>query len=178
MELKGSKTEKNLYTAFTGEVQAHAKYQYFSQKAKDEGYEQIAEIFEYTAKNELHHAKLWFEYLGYLGDTLENLSDAASGENFEWSEMYKEFAQTAKEEGFTRIARLFEGVANIEKYHEARYNALIENIKTNNVFSKNDQTVWECRECGHIHIGKEAPKGCPICGKKQSFFQVYAENFK
>ena len=178
MELTGSKTEKNLYTAFSGEVQAHAKYQYFSEKAKQDGYEQIAEIFKYTAQNELTHAKLWFEALGFLGNTLENLNDAASGENFEWSEMYKEFAKTAKEEGFTQIARLFDGVANIEKYHEARYNALIENIKENSVFSKTDQTVWECRECGNIHIGKDAPAGCSICGKKQSFFQVYAENFK
>lgn len=178
MELNGSKTEKNLLTAFTGEVQAHAKYLYFSEKAKEDGYEQIAEIFKYTAQNELEHAKIWFEKLGYLGNTTQNLKDAASGENFEWSEMYKEFAETAKEEGFTQIARLFTAVSDIEKYHEARYNALIDNINNDTVFSKTEQVLWECRNCGHIHIGKDAPGACSVCGMEQAYFQVYPENFK
>lgn len=177
MNLEESKTYKNLMTAFTGEVQAHAKYKYFADKAKKEGYEQIAEIFCYTAENELEHAKLWFTHLGLLKDTLTNLETAASGENFEWSEMYKEFAQTAKEEGFTQIEKLFNGVANIEKHHEERYNKLKANIENNEVFQKTDEEMWQCRNCGHIHNGKEAPEYCPVCSKKQSFFQIYPENY-
>ena len=177
MELKKSKTYKNLMTAFTGEVQAHAKYKYFADKAKKEGYEQIAEIFRYTAENELEHAKLWFKELELLKTTLENLNIAASGENFEWSEMYKEFAETAKEEGFTKIEHLFRGVANIEKHHEERYNKLISNIENNEVFSKPNEEIWQCRNCGHIHDGKDAPEVCPVCSHKQSFFQLYPENY-
>ena len=177
MDLKGTKTEKNLMTAFTGEVQAYAKYSYFSEKAKQEGYEQIAEIFKYTADNELEHAELWFNSLGLLNDTLENLKTAASGENFEWSKMYKEFAETAKEEGFPRLEYLFKGVAAIEKHHEERYNKLKENIENGEVFEKIDKEMWQCRNCGHIYYGKEAPKACPICGKEQSFFQIYPENY-
>lgn len=177
MNLKESKTYKNLLTAFTGEVQAHAKYKYFSDKAKNEGYEQIAEIFCYTAENELEHAKLWFNQLGLLKGTLENLKTAASGENFEWNKMYKEFAQTAKEEGFVQIEKLFRGVAEIEKHHEERYNQLISNIENNKVFQKTDEVIWQCRNCGHIHVGTEAPEYCPVCSKKQSFFQIYPENY-
>lgn len=177
MKLENSKTEKNLMTAFTGEVQAHAKYKYFSDKAKQEGYEQIAEIFKYTAENELEHARLWFTELGLLKDTLANLEDAASGENFEWSKMYKEFAETAKEEGFIQIERLFRGVAAIEKHHEERYNKLIENIENNEVFEKIGEEMWQCRNCGHIYYGKKAPQVCPVCKKEQSFFQIYPENY-
>lgn len=177
MDIKNTKTEKNLMTAFTGEVQAYAKYRYFADKAKEDGYEQIAEIFEYTADNELHHAKLWFKHLGLLNDTLTNLNTAASGENFEWSKMYKEFAETAKEEGFIQLERLFNGVAGIEKHHEERYNKLIDNIENNEVFEKVDEEMWQCRFCGHIHVGKKAPKVCPICAKEQSFFQIYPENY-
>lgn len=177
MELKNSKTEKNLLTAFTGEVQAHAKYKYFADKAKQDGYEQIAEIFKYTAENELEHARIWFTRLGYLRDTLSNLDVAASGENFEWSEMYKEFADTAEEEGFAQIAKLFRGVADIEKHHEERYRALIDNINNNEVFKKADEEAWQCRNCGQIHYGKEAPNACPVCGKKQSYYQIYPENY-
>lgn len=177
MELKGSKTEKNLMTAFTGEVGAHAKYLYFSEKAKKEGFEQIAEIFKYTSFNELEHAKLWFKELGLLNDTLENLKVASSGENFEWTEMYKEFAKIAELEGFSNIATLFRGVAEIEKHHEERYNALIGNIETNEVFSKPDEVTWECRNCGHINYSDEAPTICPVCKQKQSYFQIYPQNY-
>ena len=177
MDLKNSKTEKNLMTAFTGEVQAHAKYLYFADKAKQEGYEQIAEIFQYTADNELEHARLWFTNLGYLQDTLKNLETAASGENFEWSKMYKEFAEEAKQEGFLQIERLFKGVSDIEKHHEERYNKLIANMENEEVFEKIDEEMWQCRNCGHIHYGKKAPKACPICSKEQSFFQIYPENY-
>lgn len=177
MELKGSKTEKNLMTAFTGEVGAHAKYQYFSERAKKDGYEQISEIFKYTSENELQHAKLWFKELGLLNNTLENLKVAASGENFEWSQMYKEFAEDAEKEGFTNIASLFRGVADIEKHHELRYNALINNIENNEVFSKQNEVVWECRNCGQIHYGNEAPTICPVCKHKQSYYQIYPYNY-
>ena len=177
MELKGSKTEKNLMTAFTGEVGAHAKYLYFSEKAKKDGYEQIAEIFKYTSFNELEHAKLWFKELGLLNDTLENLKVASSGENFEWSKMYKEFAEIADEEGFTTIARLFRGVADIEKHHEIRYNALIANIENDEVFTKCEQVTWECRNCGHIYYSDDAPIICPVCKHKQSYYQIYPENY-
>ena len=177
MELKGSKTEKNLMTAFTGEVGAHAKYLYFSEKAKKEGFEQIAEIFKYTSYNELEHAKLWFQELGLLNDTLENLKVAASGENFEWSKMYKEFAETADNEGFCNLATLFRGVAEIEKHHEQRYNALIGNINKNEVFSKPDEVCWECRNCGQIHYSNDAPQVCPVCKHKQSYYQIYPQNY-
>ncbi len=177
MKLEESKTYKNLMTAFTGEVQANAKYIYFSQKAKQEGYEQIAEIFQYTANNELEHAKLWFKQLGLLKDTLTNLNTAASGENFEWSKMYKEFAKTAKEEGFTQIEKLFRGVADIEKEHEARYNKLIYNIEHDEVFEKIDEETWQCRNCGHIVHSKKAPEVCPVCAHLQSYFQIYPENY-
>ncbi len=177
MELKGSKTEKNLYTAFTGEVQAHAKYKYFSDKAKKEGYEQIAEIFKYTAENELEHAKLWFKALGKLGDTKQNLEEARNGEHFEWTEMYKEFAEVAQEEGFIQIARLFRGVADIENHHEQRYQALLSNIVRDEVFKKEHKVLWQCRNCGHIYEGKDAPKMCPVCSHEQSYFQIYPENY-
>lgn len=177
MKLENSQTEKNLMTAFTGEVQAYAKYKYFSDKAKQEGYEQIAEIFKYTADNELEHARLWFNHLGLLKNTLDNLMTAASGENFEWSKMYKEFAETAKQEGFNQIARLFQGVAAIEKHHEERYNKLIQNMENNEVFEKIDDEMWQCRNCGHIHTGKKAPMVCPVCNEEQSFFQIYPENY-
>lgn len=177
MKLEESKTYKNLMTAFTGEVQAYAKYSYFADKAKKEGYEQIAEIFTYTANNELEHAKLWFKQLGLLSDTLHNLQTAASGENFEWSKMYKEFAETAKDEGFIQIERLFSGVAAIEKHHEERYNKLISNMENNEVFKKIDEEAWQCRNCGHIHYGKQAPEVCPVCAHLKSFFQIYPENY-
>ena len=177
MELKGSKTEKNLMTAFTGEVGAHAKYLYFSDKAKKDGFEQIAEIFKYTSDNELVHAKLWFKELGLLNDTLENLKVAASGENFEWTKMYKEFAETADEEGFANIARLFRGVADIEKHHEERYNNLINNVENDEVFSKEYEVTWQCRNCGHIYYSNEAPMVCPVCKHKQSYYQIYPENY-
>jgi len=178
MELNGSKTEKNLYTAFAGETQAFAKYSYFAEKAKNEGYEQIAEIFNYTAQNELEHAKLWFKALGFLHDTTAgNLETARSGENFEWSQMYKEFAETAEEEGFIQIARMFRGVAEIEKHHEERYQALINNIDNNEVFKKPDTVEWHCRNCGYIVEGEEAPKVCPVCSHAQSYYQIYPENY-
>jgi rubrerythrin len=177
MDLKGSQTEKNLLTAFTGEVQAHAKYKFFSDKAKQEGYEQIAEIFKYTADNELEHAEIWFKKLGLLGDTLENLKVAASGENFEWTEMYSEFEKVARDEGFLDIAQAFKGVANIEKHHEERYNALVNNIENNEVFKKSDEVVWQCRNCGHIHTGTNAPMKCPVCQVEQAYFQIYPENY-
>lgn len=177
MEFKGSKTEKNLYTAFTGEVQAHAKYKYYSDKAKKEGYEQIAEIFKYTADNELEHAKLWFKALGKLNNTEMNLKDAISGEHFEWTEMYKGFAKDAEAEGFDNIAKLFNGVAEIEAHHEERYQALLNNINNNEVFKKNETVLWECRNCGQIHEGNEAPEVCPVCSHKQSYYQIYPENY-
>lgn len=177
MELKGSKTEKNLYTAFTGEVQAHAKYLFYAGKAKKEGFEQIAEIFQYTAENELEHAKLWFKALGHLNDTKSNLEDARSGEHFEWTKMYKEFAETAEEEGFIQLARLFKGVAAIENHHEIRYNALLSNVENGEVFKKPDKVMWQCRNCGHIYEGEEAPKICPVCAHEQSYFQIYPENY-
>ena len=177
MELKGSKTEKNLYTAFTGEVQAHAKYLFYSDQAKKEGYEQISEIFKYTALNELEHAKIWFKSLGFLTDTKANLIDAKNGENFEWSKMYKEFAQTAEEEGFIQLARLFKGVAEIEASHELRYQALLNNIENNEVFKKTDEVLWQCRNCGHIYKGTDAPKICPICQHPEAYYQIYPQNY-
>lgn len=179
MELKGSKTEQNLMTAFAGESQARNKYTYYASKAKKDGYEQIAAIFEETANNEKEHAKMWFKELhgGEIPSTLENLNDAANGENYEWTDMYDEFAKTAREEGFDRIAYLFEGVAAIEKEHEARYRKLIENIEGGLVFSRDGDKIWKCRNCGHIVIGKEAPSVCPICAHKQAYFEIKAENY-
>lgn len=178
MELKGSNTEKNLYTAFTGEVQAYAKYQYFAGKAKEEGYEQIHEFFNYTALNELEHAKLYFELLGFLGDTLKNLEDAVQSEAFEYNDMYKKFYDEAIDEGFTQIARLFQGIGAIEHSHEMRFKALLNNLENDKVFNKENSVMWECRNCGHIHTGKSAPKVCPICGEDISYFQVYNNTFK
>ena len=179
MELKGSKTEQNLMTAFAWESQARNKYTYYASKAKKDGYEQIAAIFEETANNEKEHAKMWFKELhdGAIPDTMENLLDAAAGENYEWTDMYSEFAKVAKEEGFDRIAYLFEGVAAIEKEHEERYRKLIENIEGGLVFSRDGDKIWKCRNCGHIVIGKDAPKVCPICAHPQSYFEIKAENY-
>ncbi len=179
MELKGSKTEKNLMTAFAGESQARNKYTYYASKAKKEGYEQIASIFLETADNEKEHAKLWFKLLhnNDIPTTLENLKDAAYGENYEWTDMYDEFAKVAKEEGFSRIAYLFEAVGKIEKEHEERYKKLIENMEEGLVFSKDGDRIWKCRNCGHICIGKEAPAVCPVCNHPQAFFEIKAENY-
>ena len=179
MELKGSKTEQNLMAAFAGESQARNKYTYYASKAKKEGYEQIAALFEETANNEKEHAKMWFKELhgGEIPTTAENLLDAAEGENYEWTDMYAEFAKTAREEGFTRIALLFEGVAKIEKEHEERYRKLLENVNNEMVFSKDGEKVWVCRNCGHVHVGKEAPKACPVCAHPQAYFEVKADNY-
>ncbi|MBQ2375774.1 MAG: rubrerythrin family protein [Bacteroidales bacterium] len=179
MELKGSKTEKNLMAAFAGESQAHTKYLYYASKAKKDGYVQMANLFEETALNEKEHAKIWFKLLheGEVPDTMTNLKDAASGENYEWTDMYANFAKEAREEGFTKIAALFELVAKIEKEHEERYRKLLKNIEDGVVFSKENDTVWQCANCGHIIIGKKAPKICPVCDHPQSYFQVRAENY-
>ena len=178
MELKGSRTEKNLWTAFAGESQARNKYTYFASVAKKEGYEQIASIFEMTAANEKEHAKLWFKALGEIGSTKENLAHAAAGENYEWTDMYSEFAKVAEEEGFIKLAYQFKEVAAIERSHEERYLKLLKNIETNEVFSKeSDQTVWECRNCGYLHKGTNAPKVCPVCAHPQSFFEERKENY-
>ncbi len=179
MELKGSKTEKNLLAAFAGESQARNKYTYFAAKAKKEGYEQIAAIFEETALNEKEHAKIWFKLLngGEVPTTKENLKAASQGENYEWTDMYSEFAKVAKEEGFDRIAFLFEQVGKIEKEHEERYLKLLENLENGLVFSKDGDKIWKCRNCGHICIGKEAPAVCPVCSHPQSFFEIKAENY-
>ncbi len=179
MELKGTKTEANLMAAFAGESQARNKYTYYASKAKKEGYEQIAEIFEETARNEKEHAKLWFKLLhgGEVPSTEENLKDAATGENYEWTDMYADFAKVAKEEGFNDIARLFEGVAAIEKEHEERYKKLLNNIEEEIVFSRDGDTIWKCRNCGHIHIGKKAPEICPVCSHPKSFFELRAQNY-
>ena len=178
MELKGSKTEQNLQTAFAGESQARNKYTYFASKAKKEGYEQIAAIFEETANNEKEHAKLWYKLLNNgIGTTAENLKAAADGENYEWTDMYDGFAKTAREEGFDYIAKLFEGVAAIEKHHEERYRKLLKNVEDKVVFSSDDECIWQCRNCGHIVVGKYAPEVCPVCAHPQSFFQVEAQNY-
>ena len=178
MELKGSKTEANLQAAFAGESMATHKYTYFASKAKKDGYQQIAAIFEETAANEREHAKMWYKLInGGIDSTLENLGHAAEGENYEWTDMYSEFAKVAREEGFEQIAALFEGVAAIEKEHEERYRRLITNIEQGVVFSKDGDTIWQCRNCGHICIGKEAPEVCPVCAHPQSYFQVKAENY-
>ena len=177
MELKGSRTEKNLQTAFAGESQARNKYTYFASVAKKEGYEQIAALFLETAENEKEHAKLWFKHLGGIGSTAENLKAAADGENYEWTDMYAEFAKVAREEGFEAIAKQFEGVAAIEKHHEERYRKLLKNVEDKVVFSSEGDAIWQCRNCGHIVIGKEAPKVCPVCFHPQAYFQIEAQNY-
>ena len=173
----GTQTEKNLRAAFSGESEARNKYTYFASKAKKEGYEQIAALFHKTAENEKEHAKLWFKELNGIGDTAENLSDAADGENYEWTDMYAEFAKTAEEEGFTDLARKFRLVAAIEKHHEERYRALLKNVETAQVFAKSEVKVWECRNCGHIIVGTEAPVVCPTCAHPQAYFEVHEENY-
>ena len=177
MELKGSKTEKNLYAAFAGESQARNKYTYFASVAKKEGYEQIAAIFEATANNEKEHAKMWFKALGALGNTAENLKSAAEGENYEWTEMYAEFAKDAEEEGFTTLAAQFRLVAQIEKSHEERYLALLNNVEMQKVFEKSEEIMWECRNCGHLVIGKKAPEVCPVCAHPKAYFEMRKENY-
>ena len=179
MDLKGTKTEKNLMEAFAGESQARNKYTYFASQAKKDGYEQIAAIFQETADNEKEHAKMWFKLLngGKISSTEENLKIAAEGENYEWTDMYKEFAAVAKEEGFDRIAYLFSAVGEIEKAHEERYRKLLANVKDGLVFSKDGYTIWECANCGHICVGKKAPEVCPVCAHPKSFFAVRAENY-
>ena len=180
MELKGSKTEQNLLKAFSGESQARNKYTFYASKAKKDGYEQLAAIFEETANNEKEHAKLWFKELhnGQVPSTIENLEDAAAGENYEWTEMYKEFAAVAKEEGFTRIANLFEKVGGIEKEHEERYLTLLKNIKDDRVFKKDGDKIWVCRNCGYVYTGKNALEVCPVCAHPKSFMEVKADNYK
>ena len=179
MELKGSKTEQNLWTAFAGESQARNKYTYFASKAKKEGYEQIAAIFEETANNEKEHAKMWFKELmgGEIPSTDANLLAAAEGENYEWTDMYDEFAKTAEEEGFKALAAKFRMVAEIERHHEERYRKLLKNVEDKVVFSKDGDAVWVCRNCGHIVIGKEAPVMCPVCAHPQSYFELRSENY-
>ncbi|MDP4153387.1 MAG: rubrerythrin family protein [Bacillota bacterium] len=172
-----SKTYKNLANAFAGESQARNKYTYYASKAKKDGYEQIAALFEETAGNEREHAKMWFKLFHGIGSTLENLEDAASGENFEWTDMYVTFAKEAREEGYNDIAGLFEKVAAIEKHHEERYKKLAENVKDGHVFVKVTETVWVCRNCGHLYVGKEAPEVCPTCAHPKSYFEVYNSNF-
>ena len=178
-ELKGTKTEKNLQIAFAGESQARNKYSFYASKAKKEGYEQIAALFEETAQNEKEHAKLWFKYLhgGEIADTMTNLQDAADGENYEWTDMYATMAKDAREEGFTEIAAKFELVAAIEKHHEERYLKLLQNIKDGIVFSRDGDRIWKCRNCGHIVIGQQAPKICPTCNHPQSYFEIDAQNY-
>ena len=177
-EMKGSKTEANLMTAFAGESQARNKYTYYASKAKKDGYVQIAAIFEETANNEKEHAKMWFKLLhGGIGDTVDNLKDAAAGENYEWTDMYAGFAKTAREEGFDHIADLFEGVAKIEKEHEERYLKLVQNLEEGLVFSRDGDVIWQCANCGHIVIGKKAPEVCPVCAHPQAYFQIKAENY-
>lgn len=178
MNLKGSKTEKNLEIAFAGESMARNKYDYFASKAKKDGYVQIASIFQETAANEKEHAKLWFKILNEgIGETVENLKAAAEGENYEWTDMYLNFAKEAREEGFEEIASLFEGVAEIEKEHEKRYRKLLENVEKGKVFSKDEDVIWECSNCGYIHIGKEAEELCPVCEHPQAHFKLKAENY-
>ena len=174
---QGTKTEKNLQSAFAGESQARNKYTYFASVAKKEGYEQIAELFLKTAENEKEHAKLWFKELGELGNTSQNLLAAAEGENYEWTDMYDTFAKEAEEEGFIELANKFRAVAAIEKSHEERYRALLKNVDTKTVFEKSTITVWECRNCGHIVVGKKAPEICPVCAHPQSYFEVRKENY-
>ena len=177
MELKGSKTERNLWEAFAGESQARNKYTYFASVAKKAGYEQIAEIFLKTADNEKEHAKLWFKALGELGDTAQNLLHAAEGENYEWTDMYSKFADEAEEEGFKELAFKFREVAKIEKSHEERYRALLNNVEMQTVFEKAGETMWECRNCGHLVMGKKAPEVCPVCAHPKAYFEVRKENY-
>ena len=179
MELKGSKTEANLMAAFAGESQARNKYTYYASKAKKDGYEQIAAIFEETANNEKEHAKLWFKELhgGDVPSTIDNLKDAANDENYEWTSMYKEFAETAREEGFDQIARLFEMVGEIERHHEERYKDLLEKVENDQVFHKDVETIWICRNCGHVYYGKDALKVCPVCKHPESFMELKATNY-
>lgn len=177
MELKGSKTEANLLAAFAGESQARNKYTYFASAAKKEGFEQIAAIFLKTADNEKEHAKMWLKALGGIGDTKANLAAAADGENYEWTDMYESFAKDADEEGFTDLAAKFRAVAAIEKSHEERYRALLNNVEMQQVFEKSEMTMWECRNCGHLVMGKKAPQVCPVCSHPQSYFEVRGENY-
>ena len=179
MELKGSKTEQNLLKAFAGESEARNKYTYFASKAKKDGYEQIAAIFEEAAGNEKEHAKMWFKELngGSIPSTIDNLEAAANGENYEWTDMYEDFAKTAEEEGFIELAKKFRAVGEIEKHHEERYRKLLKNIEDKIVFSKDGDTVWICRNCGHVVIGKNAPEICPVCAHPQSYFEEKANNY-
>ena len=177
MDLKGTKTEKNLLAAFAGESQARNKYTYFASVAKKEGYEQIAAIFQKTADNEKEHAKMWFKALGELGDTAKNLLAAAEGEYYDWTDMYATFAKEAEEEGFKDLAFKFREVAKIEKSHEERYRALLSNVEMQKVFEKSEETMWECRNCGHLVMGKKAPEICPVCAHPKSYFEVRAENY-
>ena len=177
MELKGSKTEKNLLAAFTGESQARNKYSYFASQAKKEGYEQIAAIFQETADNEKEHAKREFEFLKGIGDTKANLLAAAEGENHEWTSMYPEFAKVAREEGFTKIAKVFEEIAKVEKGHEKRYKKLLKNLEEGKVFKKDNPVMWKCRNCGYIYEGTEPPKICPACDHPQSYYELLSENY-
>ena len=177
MELKGSRTEKNLLEAFAGESMARNKYTYFASKAKKEGYEQIAAIFEETANNEKEHAKLWFKALEGIQDTKDNLKHAAEGEHYEWTDMYAEFAKVAREEGFLKLAFQFEAVGKIEKTHEERYLALLKNLEEDKVFAKDETVVWECRNCGHLHVGPKALEACPVCAHPKSYFEVRKENY-
>lgn len=176
-QLKGSQTEKNLMEAFAGESMARNKYTYYASKAKKDGYVQIAELFEETAANEKEHAKIWFKILHGIGSTEENLLDAAKGENYEWTDMYAKFAEDARAEGFDHIAKLFEGVAAIEKEHEERYRKLLSNIEEGIVFSREGDMVWICKNCGHVHVGTKAPELCPVCAHPQAYFELKAENY-
>ena len=177
MELKGSKTEANLRAAFAGESEARNKYTYYASKARKEGYNQIAALFEETAANEKEHAKLWFKLFHGIGSTAENFPDAAAGENYEWTDMYAKFAKEAREEGFDHIAQLFDGVAAIEKEHEERYRKLLANVEGGLVFSRDGDMIWQCSNCGHIVVGKQAPEVCPVCAHPQAYFQIKAENY-
>ena len=177
MDLKGTKTGANLKAAFAGESQARNKYTYFASQAKKDGYEQIAAIFEETAQNEKEHAKMWFKELNGIGSTAENLKAAADGENYEWTDMYDEFAKVAKEEGFDRIAYLFEAVGKIEKEHEERFKKLLENVEERKVFEAGEVKIWKCRNCGHIVVGTKAPEICPVCSHPQAYFEIKAENY-
>lgn len=177
MDIKGSKTEQNLMTAFAGESQARNKYNYFASQARKDGYVQIADIFDETAANEKEHAKIWFKLLSGIGSTEQNLAAAAAGENYEWTDMYDKFAKEAHEEGFETIAKLFEGVAAIEKEHEERYRKLLENINEDIVFSRDGDCIWQCGNCGHIVIGKKAPEVCPVCNHPKAYFKIKAENY-
>ena len=177
MKYQGTKTEKNLWAAFAGESQARNKYTYFASVAKKEGFEQISELFAKTADNEKEHAKMWFKELGELGNTAKNLEAAAQGENYEWTDMYESFAKDAEEEGFHELAEKFRGVAKIEKLHEERYRALLNNVETNQVFEKSTVKVWECRNCGHVVVGTKAPEICPVCAHQKAYFEVKNENY-